>query len=67
MQLQLPVVLEQSINDEIVSNKSLTYAENKQNIRVIKINNSGHYYYPQEAKEQIINTLNDFIIEVTAK
>ncbi len=64
--LELPILIVQSANDEIVSNKSLHHVENRQNIQVVIASNSGHYYYSQEDKEQISNTLKDFIAEKTA-
>jgi carboxylesterase len=60
-ELRLPIVLVHSADDEIVSGRSLQYVSEKQNIQVVIVNNAGHYHYSQEAKEQIIRTLVDFI------
>lgn len=65
--LQLPIIVVQSANDEIVSNKSLCYVEERQNIQSVIVNGAGHYYYSQEAQEQISNTLKKFVLEVIIK
>ena len=62
--LQLPIVVVQSANDEIVSDKSLCYVNEKLNIKVVILKNAGHYYYPLEAQEQITNTLAQFMLDV---
>lgn len=64
--LELPVVIVQSANDEIISKKSLHHVEERQNIQVVIVSNSGHYYYSQEAKEHISTTLKGFIAENTS-
>ena len=61
--LPLPIVIVHSANDELVSNKSLNYAKDKDNIEVITVNDSGHYYYSQGAQEKISDTLEEFIAE----
>ncbi len=63
-ELRLPVIVVQSAKDEIVSKASLRYLERKANIRVVRAEHAGHYYYPQEDRELIARTLRDFIREV---
>ena len=64
-EVELPMVIVQSANDEIVSNKSLRHVEKMHNIKVIIASNSGHYYYSHEAKEHISKILMGFIAEIT--
>jgi carboxylesterase len=66
-ELQLPIVIVHSADDEIVSKRSLQYVKDKPNIQVVTVNNAGHYYSSQEAKEQISRTLKGFITEATTK
>jgi len=63
--LELPMIIVQSANDEIVSNKFLHHVEKMHNIKVVIASNSGHYFYSQEAKEHISKILMDFIAEMT--
>lgn len=62
--LQLPIVVVQSENDEIVSNKSLYYVKEKPNIQIIIVKHASHYYYSHETQQEISNTLQQFVSEV---
>lgn len=60
-ELRLPIVLIHAADDGIVSGKSLQYVGEKRNIQTMIVNDAGHYHYSQEAKEQIVRALKDFI------
>ncbi len=60
-QLQLPVVIVQSANDEIVSHKSLRYTANMQHFELITAESSGHYYYSKADNDIICTALERFI------
>jgi carboxylesterase len=53
-ELDIPITIIQSSDDEIVSRKSLHYVKNHENVKTLIAENSGHYYYPQESQEFII-------------
>jgi carboxylesterase len=62
--LQLPIIVLQSENDEVVSNKSLYYVKGNQNIQAVIVTHAGHYYYSKENREQISYALKQFVIKV---
>ncbi len=59
--LNLPMIVINSENDETISPKSLRYVDHMQNVSVMIVKDSGHFYYQEEAKSLIADTLHRFI------